>query len=363
MEKVLFIDRDGTLIDEPVEDQQVDSFDKLKFKPGVFNYLARIAEELNYTLVMVTNQDGLGTSSFPESDFFPVHNFMVDTLASEGIDFEDILIDRSFEYEKLETRKPGLGMVKQYMKGRHDLENSFVIGDRLSDIQLARNMGCKGILFTDKIQDESTVCIANWKEIYEYLKSLPNRVQIKRTTKETNISLQLSPGSTAKSDINTGIGFFDHMLMQLSVHGNMQIDLKVQGDLHVDEHHTIEDTALVLGEAVYKWMSENRGITRYAFVLPMDESLSTVAIDLSGRPHLEWSCDFKREYIGQVPTEMFRHFFKSFVSAARCTLHIKCDGDNEHHKIESIFKAFAKCLSQAMSLNNKRLVPSSKGVL
>ncbi len=368
MKKVLFIDRDGTLVLEPPEDFQVDSLEKLEFYPGVFRYLSQIAE-LDFELVMVSNQDGLGTDAFPEKDFWPVQNKILKALENEGIVFSDILIDRSFPEENAPTRKPRTGLLKKYMEGGYDLENSFVIGDRLTDMELAANLGCKGILlagtekpgFDSKTQVLQTL---SWKEIYRFLKLKARSVTVNRKTKETDISLTLNLDGEGKADIHTGIGFFDHMLEQVSRHGGMDLDLQVTGDLHVDEHHTIEDTALVLGQAVKEALGDKKGISRYGFYVPMDDSLAQVVLDFGGRNWLVWKAEFKREKIGEMPTEMFFHFFKSFSDAAGCNLNIKATGTNEHHKIEAVFKAFARALKMAVQRDaDSDVLPSTKGIL
>ncbi|SDK86868.1 imidazoleglycerol-phosphate dehydratase / histidinol-phosphatase [Catalinimonas alkaloidigena] len=370
MKKVLFIDRDGTIILEP-EDEQIDSLEKLRFVPGALVNLHRIANELDYELVMVTNQDGLGTSSFPEDTFWPAHEKMLDILEGEGISFRKIHIDRSFPYEGLPTRKPGIGMLTEYQSGDYDLANSYVIGDRWSDVQLAENLGTKAIRIADPdaTKDQTSAALAlvteDWKEIFRFLR-LPDRVgNVRRTTKETDIEVRVNLDGSGVADIETGLGFFDHMLDQLARHGGIDLTLRCRGDLHIDEHHTVEDTALALGEAFKKALGDKKGIYRYGFLLPMDEALAQVAIDFSGRSWLVWEAEFNREKIGDVPTEMFFHFFKSFTDTAACNLNIKVEGTNEHHKIESIFKAFAKAIQQAVARDPRRLdaLPSTKGVL
>ena len=377
MKKVLFLDRDGTIIIEPPTDYQVDSFEKLEFLPKTLSYLAKIAEELDFELVMITNQDGLGTEVYPENTFWGPHNLMMKVLASEGIVFKEVVIDRTFAKDNAPTRKPNTGLVTHYMNGEYDLANSFVIGDRLTDILLAHNMGAKGILI-GKSADESddhlvkgiditdTLALksAHWKEIYEFLKLSTRSVQVQRTTKETDIFIDLNLDGTGKTDCKTGLAFFDHMLDQLGRHSNSDLIVKVKGDLHIDEHHTIEDTALALGDAFLQALGSKMGIERYGFCLPMDDCLVNVAIDFGGRPWLVWEADFKREKIGDMPTEMFYHFFKSFSDTAKCNLNIKAEGTNEHHKIEAIFKGLAKAIKMAKKrdTNNMRL-PSTKGVL
>ena len=377
MKKVLFIDRDGTLIREP-EDQQIDSFEKLEFYPEVFTYLKKIAQELDFELVMVTNQDGLGTASFPENTFWPVHDLMIKCFENEGIIFSNQHIDRTFAKDNAPTRKPNTGLLKAYFSEDYDLKNSFVIGDRLTDIELAKNLGAKGIYINDNTffgteeisttQEGLVMYTAletnSWSEIYEFLKLKSRTGKISRTTNETDIQITLNLDGTGKSNISTGLAFFDHMLDQIARHGQMDLDIKVVGDLEVDEHHTIEDTAIALGELFSKTLGDKLGIERYGFCLPMDDCLAQVAIDFGGRNWLVWAADFKREYIGKMPTEMFVHFFKSFSDGAKCNLNIKAEGTNEHHKIEAIFKAFAKSIKMAVKRDaNKMILPSTKGTL
>ena len=375
MKKVLFIDRDGTLALEP-EDYQLDAFDKLIFYPQVFTYLGKIARELDYTLVMVTNQDGLGTESFPENTFWPVHNLLLKSLEQEGIFFEEVLIDRSLPKDSAPTRKPKTGMLTQYFDdSQYDLANSYVIGDRLTDIELAKNLNAKGIFITKNetlganeasgsLNETIVLKTKSWEAIYDFLK-LEQRITVqKRTTHETDINLSLNLDGSGKSNISTGIVFFDHMLDQLARHGGMDISLQVKGDLGVDEHHTIEDTAIVLGEAFAAALGNKLGIERYGFCLPMDDCLAQVAIDFGGRNWLVWEAEFTREMIGQMPTEMFIHFFKSFSDGAKANLNIKAEGTNEHHKIEAIFKAFAKAIKAAVKRDlDKMILPSTKGSL
>ena len=378
MKKVLFIDRDGTLAIEPPVDYQLDSFEKLEFYPKVFQYLGKIARELDFELVMVTNQDGLGTSSFPEATFWPVHNFLVKTFEKEGIVFTEQIIDRTFARDNAPTRKPNTGLLSHYISSSYDLENSFVIGDRMTDIELAKNLGSKGIFINnDNIEgtDELTVTkdelenyialeTKDWSAIYEFLKAKDRTGSISRNTNETKIQIDLNLDGTGKSDISTGISFFDHMLDQIARHGQLDLVVNVKGDLEVDEHHTIEDTAIALGEVFAKTLGNKLGIERYGFYLPMDDCLSQVAIDFGGRNWLVWEADFKREMVGKMPTEMFFHFFKSFTDGAKCNLNIKAEGTNEHHKIESIFKAFAKAIKMAVKRDvEKMILPSTKGVL
>ena len=374
MKKVLFIDRDGTLALEP-EDYQLDALDKLEFYPGVFTYLGKIAKELDYTLVMVTNQDGLGTDSFPEADFWPTHNFLLKAFENEGVVFDEILIDKSFPADNAPTRKPRTGLLTHYQTAAYDLANSFVIGDRLTDMELAKNLGAQGVfiandegLGAEEIQGNSSGVIAlkttTWESIYHFLKLNERKVVKARKTHETDIQLSLNLDGTGKSNIATGIAFFDHMLDQLARHGGMDLSLQVKGDLEVDEHHTIEDTAIVLGEAFADALGDKLGIERYGFCLPMDDCLAQVAIDFGGRNWLVWETEFKREMIGQMPTEMFMHFFKSFSDGAKANLNIKAEGTNEHHKIEAIFKAFAKTIKVAVKRDpDKMILPSTKGSL
>lgn len=363
MKKVLFIDRDGTLIIEP-EDFQIDTLEKLEFYPGVFQNLSKIVRELDYELVMVTNQDGLGTESFLVEDFTPPHEKMLKAFRNENILFQDILIDKSFEYENLSTRKPGTGMLNQYIYGNYDLKNSFVIGDRTTDIQLAKNLGTKAIFISNSENNEAELTTTKWEDIYQYLKQIPRKAKVFRKTNETEIEIEINLDGKGKSDISTGLYFFDHMLEQISKHGNLDLMIKVKGDLQVDEHHTIEDTGIVLGEAILKALGNKKGIERYGFLLPMDDCLAQVAVDFGGRPWLEWEAIFKREKIGDVPAEMFFHFFKSLTDSAKCNLNIKAEGDNEHHKIESIFKAFAKAVKMAVQQTDTNFnIPSTKGSL
>jgi len=362
MKKILFIDRDGTLVIEPPIDFQLDSFEKLEYYPEVFQWLSRIVKELNYELVMVTNQDGLGTKSFPEETFWPVQNKIIQAFKNEGIEFTEILIDKSFPEDNAPTRKPRTGMLQKYIYGSYDLENSFVIGDRNTDIELAENLNAKGI-FIGKENETAVLSTTNWSEIYNYLKEIPRQTKVIRTTKETNISVAINLDGNGKSTIQTGIGFFDHMLEQISKHGEIDLTIQVQGDLEIDEHHTIEDVAITLGEAFTKALENKKGIQRYGFLLPMDDCLAQVAIDFGGRPWLVWDALFKREKIGEMPTEMFMHFFKSFSDAAKCNLNIKAEGENEHHKIEAIFKAFAKAIKMAISKTNNFSIPSTKGTI
>jgi imidazoleglycerol-phosphate dehydratase/histidinol-phosphatase len=378
MKKVLFIDRDGTLAIEPPVDYQLDSFEKLEFYPKVFQYLGKIAKELDFELVMVTNQDGLGTDSFPEATFWPVHNFLINTFEKEAVVFTEQIIDKTFSKDNASTRKPNTGLLTHYFSESYDLENSFVIGDRLTDIELAKNLGAKGILINNNNtegEDEITVAkeelrqfisleTNDWSEIYEFLKVKERTGRSTRNTNETKIEIDVNLDGTGKSTIATGIAFFDHMLDQIARHGQLDLNIQVQGDLEVDEHHTIEDTAIALGELFAKILGNKLGIERYGFCLPMDDCLAQVAIDFGGRNWLVWEADFKREMVGKMPTEMFMHFFKSFTDGAKCNLNIKAEGTNEHHKIEAIFKAFAKAIKMAVKRDvEKMILPSTKGML
>ncbi len=365
MRKVLFIDRDGTIIAEPTTDQQVDSLEKLEFIPKAISNLRKIAEELDFELVMVTNQDGLGTDSFPEDTFWPAQNKMLRILEGENIKFADIHIDPSFEHEQSPNRKPRTGMLTKYFEGSYDLKNCFVIGDRITDLQLAVNLGSQAIFFSNESSEMAQLCTTDWDEIYTFLK-LPSRTaHIDRVTRETQISIDLNLDGTGITEIHTGLGFFDHMLDQIGKHGHMDLKVQVKGDLHIDEHHTIEDTGLALGECFIKALGDKRGIQRYGFLLPMDDSLAQVAIDFGGRPWIVWDVDFKREKVGEMPTEMVFHFFKSFSDTSKSNLNIKVEGDNEHHKIEAIFKGFAKALKMAKTrdINHINELPSTKGIL
>jgi imidazoleglycerol-phosphate dehydratase/histidinol-phosphatase len=365
MRKILFIDRDGTIIEEPHEDFQIDSLEKLQFIPKVITSLSRICKHGDFDLVMVSNQDGLGTDSFPEETFWPAHNKMLETLKNEGVVFHDIHIDPSFPQENSINRKPGTGMLGKYLKGEFDLKNSFVIGDRFTDIELAHNLGSKSILFGGLKSDEADLCTNDWDEIYNFLVFPERKSLIKRKTKETDILIKLNLDGTGKSSISTGLNFFDHMLEQISKHGKCDLEISVKGDLEVDEHHTIEDTALALGEAFRVALGDKKGVSRYGFLLPMDDALSHIAIDFGGRPWMVWDVEFKREKIGDVPTEMFYHFFKSFTDNAKCNLNIKAEGKNEHHIIEAVFKGFAKSIKMAVLRNENEIdsIPSTKGLL
>jgi imidazoleglycerol-phosphate dehydratase/histidinol-phosphatase len=377
MKKVLFIDRDGTIVIEPAG-YQLDSLDKLEFYPKAFQYLAKIANELDYELVMVTNQDGLGTASFPEDTFWPTQNFILRAFENEGILFDDIFIDRSFPEDNASTRKPRTGMLTKYIDNpNYDLANSFVLGDRITDVALAKNLGAKAIflkqqegLGSDEIKENEdfseviSLQTTDWKTIYEFLKLEARSASITRKTHETDIYINLNLDGTGQSKIDTGIAFFDHMLDQIARHGQMDLEISVKGDLEVDEHHTIEDTAIALGEVFAKALGNKLGIERYGFCLPMDDCLSQVAIDFGGRNWLVWETEFKREMVGKMPTEMFYHFFKSFSDGAKANINIKAEGTNEHHKIEAIFKAFAKAIKVAVKRDTEKMIlPSTKGML
>lgn len=363
MKKVLFIDRDGTLVVEPPVTFQLDNLEQLEFIQGVFQYLSRIAKELDYELVMVTNQDGLGTKSFPEETFWPAQNKIIQAFKNEGVVFSEIIVDKTMPAENAPTRKPGTALLTHYIKGNYDLANSYVIGDRATDIQLAKNLGTKAIYIGKEKSTDTELTTTSWADIYAFLKSKPRTASVNRKTKETDIKIELNLDGTGKSKISTGLAFFDHMLEQIAKHGNMDLNISVKGDLQIDEHHTIEDTAITLGDAFLQALGSKKGIKRYGFLLPMDDCLAQVAVDFGGRPWLEWKAEFKREKIGEMPTEMFLHFFKSFSDNAKCNLNIKAEGDNEHHKIESIFKAFAKAVEMAVQQTNNFAIPSTKGSL
>lgn len=375
--KVLFIDRDGTIIKETA-DEQIDAFEKMIFYPKAFTWLGKIAQELDYELVMITNQDGLGTDIFPEDTFWPVHNFIIRSFENEGVFFDEVFLDRSFPHENKDTRKPGTGLLKNYFSEAYDLANSFVIGDRLTDMQLATNLGAKGIYINDKthlgtgeitisqdkLREDIVLETNDWEKIYEFLKLERRVATLERKTNETDIKITLNLDGTGISSIETGIAFFDHMLDQIARHGQMDLDIRVKGDLDVDEHHTIEDTAIALGEVFAKALGSKLGVERYGFCLPMDDCLAQVAIDFGGRNWLVWNASFGREMIGKMPTEMFYHFFKSFTDGAKANLNIKAEGVNEHHKIEAIFKAFAKAIKMAIKRDpEKMILPSTKGLL
>jgi imidazoleglycerol-phosphate dehydratase / histidinol-phosphatase len=379
MKRILFIDRDGTLIKEAPPSYQIDDFDKLEFYPGMFEYMGKIAREMDYELLMVTNQDGLGTSSFPEKTFWPVQNFVLKSLEGEGVRFTGIFIDRSFPEDKAPTRKPGTGMLTEFIDNeQYDLANSFVIGDRITDVQLAKNLGCKAIWLNNdpalggaeigdsrrELEESIALETPEWSRIYEFLKLGLRHVVHERNTNETQIKIDLTIDGKGKSAIVTGLGFFDHMLEQIARHGKMDLTIRVNGDLHIDEHHTIEDTGIALGEAFALALADKRGMERYGFALPMDEAEAKVLIDFGGRNWIVWNAEFRREMVGEMPTEMFFHFFKSFSDAARCNLNIECRGENEHHKIEAIFKAFAKAIRMAVKRDPiSNYLPSTKGVL
>ncbi|WP_057938107.1 bifunctional histidinol-phosphatase/imidazoleglycerol-phosphate dehydratase HisB [Algoriphagus resistens] len=362
--KVLFIDRDGTIIKEPPTDYQVDSLEKLEFLPKAISNLRRIAEETDYELVMVTNQDGLGTASFPESTFWPAQFKMLKTLEQENIFFKEIHVDKSFESENAPTRKPNTGLLTAYFSEEYDLANSYVIGDRLTDVKLAENLGAKAI-FIGEPTERAALSTKDWDEIYAFLKMPPRSAEVSRKTSETDIYIKLNLDGNGHCDIKTGLHFFDHMLEQLGKHGSTDLEIKVNGDLHIDEHHTIEDTALALGEAYLKALGDKKGIYRYGFLLPMDDVLAQVAIDFGGRPWIVWEAEFNREKVGDMPTEMFYHFFKSFSDTAKCNLNIKAKGANEHHKIEAIFKGLARAIKMAVMRDPRNInqLPSTKGVL
>ncbi|MGA2297712.1 MAG: bifunctional histidinol-phosphatase/imidazoleglycerol-phosphate dehydratase HisB [FCB group bacterium] len=369
MKKVLFIDRDGTLLWEPPDNYQIDSFDKLKFIPGMLTWLGRIVREMDYELVMVTNQDGLGTASYPEKSFLEIQRFVMNILEGEDIIFSKVHIDRSFADENKPTRKPGTEMLTKYLQGDYDLQNSYVIGDRITDVQLAENLGTKAILLRNyenpKGWEEKISLIAyTWEDIYNFLKLPERRVTRNRKTRETDIKVEVNLDGSGRANITTGIGFFDHMLEQIARHGNIDLKISAKGDLYIDEHHTIEDVGITLGEAFSEALGDKRGIERYGFLLPMDDCLAQVALDFGGRGRIVWDAEFKREKIGEMPTEMFLHFFKSFSDAAKCNLNIKADGQNEHHKVEAIFKAFARSLKTAVKRDAKNMsLPSTKEML
>jgi imidazoleglycerol-phosphate dehydratase/histidinol-phosphatase len=356
MKRILFIDRDGTLIEEPA-DEQIDAFEKLKFTKGVFRNLHFIREHTDFEFVMVSNQDGLGTDAFPENTFWPVHNFILQTLESEGITFDEILIDPHFPEDNATTRKPNTGLVEKYMNDpEYDIANSYVIGDRETDRQFAKNIGCKALILSDEGM--------SWDKISELLFAGERTAEVRRTTKETDIHIKVNLDGTGKCDISTGLGFFDHMLEQIGKHGSIDLLIHTKGDLEVDEHHTIEDTAIALGECILTALGNKRGIERYGYCLPMDDCLCSVALDFGGRPWLVWDAEFTREKIGEMPTEMFLHFFKSLSDAAKMNLNIKAEGQNEHHKIEGIFKALARSLKMAVRRDIYHYeLPSTKGML
>tara|TARA_R110001583_G_scaffold43208_2_gene137446 strand:- start:3183 stop:4322 length:1140 start_codon:yes stop_codon:yes gene_type:complete len=371
--KVLFIDRDGTLIIEPPVDFQVDSLEKLEFYPSVFQNLSKIASQLNFELVMVTNQDGLGTDSFPEADFWPAQNKMMQSLENEGITFSDVIIDRSFPEDNAPTRKPGTALLEQYFSDEYDLENSFVIGDRWTDVELAKNLNAKAIFINgdaSSLDDEKelinriAIRTTSWSKIYEFLRLSERTALVERNTLETQIRIELDLDGSSQGEINTGLSFFDHMLEQILKHSGIDLSITTIADLNVDEHHCIEDTGIALGEAFKIALGNKLGLERYGFCLPMDDCLAQVALDFGGRNELVWQTDFKREMAGDMPTEMFSHFFKSFSNGALCNLNIKAEGTNEHHKIEGIFKAFARAIRMAIKrdVNNLQL-PSTKGLL
>jgi imidazoleglycerol-phosphate dehydratase/histidinol-phosphatase len=362
MKKVLFIDRDGTIIIEPAN-EQVDNFEDMSFLPGAITCLSKIAKETDFELVMVTNQDGLGTESYPEGTFWPVQNKMLEILKGEGVVFKEIFIDRTYPSQNAPTRKPGTAMLVKYLSGGIDLESSYVIGDRITDVELAKNLGCKAILIGKQDSQDIELCTTDWNDIYKFLRNRPRVAQIERKTNETLIQVEVNLDGTGKCSIESGIGFFDHMLEQIARHGNIDLAIKATGDLVIDEHHTVEDVAITLGEAILKALGGKKGIERYGFALPMDDCLALVAIDFGGRPWLVWDVKFKREKIGELPAELIFHFFKSFSDSSKCNLNIKAEGDNEHHKTEAIFKAFAKTLKMAVRQTDNYNLPSTKGSL
>ena len=376
--RILFIDRDGTLIREAPPTYQIDSWEKLEFYPEAFYYMRKIAEEFDYLLVIITNQDGLGTNDFPEDKFWPIHQHIIKSFENEGVKFQATYIDRSFAHENSPNRKPAIGMVKEYINNpAYDLANSYVIGDRITDVQLAKNLGCKAIWLNndpglgkseikgnDSVEETIALETTNWQQIYSFLKLGLRKVVHERNTNETKIKVELNIDGSGNANITTGIGFFDHMLEQIARHGRLDLAINAKGDLHIDEHHTIEDTGIALGEAFAKALADKKGMERYGFALPMDDAAATVLIDFGGRPWIVWDVSFQREKIGEMPTEMFFHFFKSFTDAAKCNLNISCKGDNEHHKIEAIFKAFAKAIRMAVKRDPfDNYLPSTKGVL
>ncbi|MGD0340215.1 MAG: bifunctional histidinol-phosphatase/imidazoleglycerol-phosphate dehydratase HisB [Bacteroidales bacterium] len=362
MKKALFVDRDGTILEEP-EDEQVDSLEKFRFVPGAITGLARIAAETDFELVMVTNQEGLGTSSFPEESFWPSHNKMLGILEGEGVRFSEVFIDRTLPEDNAPTRKPGTAMLTRYLAKGIDLKNSFVIGDRVTDVGLAKNLGCNAIYFSSKKSPDAVLSSNDWNDIYRFLKSKPRVASVERKTKETDIRIELNIDGTGKSNISTGIEFLDHMLDQVARHGSFDLMIKATGDKGVDGHHLIEDLAICLGEAFYKASGSKKGIERYSFVLPMDDCLAQVAVDMGGRPWLVWKADFTSQKIGEMPAEMFYHFFKSFSDSSKCNLNISVEGSNEHHKIEAVFKAFARAMKNALKRTDDFSLPSTKGKL
>ncbi len=374
MKKALFIDRDGTLIKEPLVDYQVDSLEKLEFMPGVFRNLHKLRHFTDFELVVVSNQDGMGTEAFPEADFRAPHEKFLEAFRNEGVEFDALHMDPSLPEENSPNRKPRTGMLTSYLEGGYDLENSFVIGDRTTDMELAQNLGARGILIggeevsseaeADELAANADVICKDWDQVYRYIRSQQRSATVLRSTNETKIFVRLSLDGEGHTQISTGLGFLDHMLDQIGRHGGLDLEVEVKGDLHVDEHHTIEDTAIALGEAFLQALGNKRGIERYAFVLPMDDSLASVAIDFGGRPWIVWNAEFKREKIGDMPTEMFFHFFKSFSDAAKCNLNMEVKGDNEHHMIEGLFKAFARAVGKAVKLDPESMqLPSTKGML
>ena len=362
MKKIIFLDRDGTIIDDPVDDYQVDTWEKFKFRPYAISSLKKIVDYTGYELVMVTNQDGLGTPSFPEETFWPIHNKLIEILESEGIKFKSIHIDKTFPQDNSPTRKPEIGMVKEYLNGAYDIKNSFVIGDRITDVQLGKNIGSKAILLSDRADDYAVLCTTDWREIADFFTRSPRKSVIERNTSETKITIELNIDGSGISVINTGIGFFDHMLEQIAKHGGCDLKITTKGDLHIDEHHTVEDTGIALGMAFAACLENKKGIGRFGYTIPMDDALAQVTVDFGGRPWIEWNVEFKRDKIGDFPTELFYHFFKSFSDHAKCNLNIRVNGGNEHHKIESIFKAFARSIKMAVQRNESEMnsLPTTK---
>ena len=360
MKKVLFIDRDGTILSEP-PDEQIDSLEKLEFLPGVIGALSAISRMTDFEMVMVTNQDGLGTPAFPEETFLPPHEKMLRILRGEGVNFAEIFIDRSFEGENSEYRKPGTAMLTRYLARGVDLASSWVIGDRLTDVALAKNLGCGAIYFSDENNEQAILCTTDWNEIMRYLTRLPRKARVTRRTSETDIELEVNLDGTGKAEISTGLRFLDHMMEQVARHSGMDITLRAEGDTDVDDHHLVEDTAIALGEAISRALGARKGIGRYGFTLPMDDSMAQVLLDLGGRPWIEWNVSYQSEKVGDVSSQMFFHFFKSFSDAARCNIHVQASGENDHHKTEAVFKAFARAMGMAVAHTGKDGVPSTKG--
>ncbi len=362
MKKVLFIDRDGTIIFEPAN-EQVNAIEDFRFLPGVITALSRIARETDFELVLITNQDGLGTASFPEETFWPLHNMMLQILKGEGVEFAEIFIDRTFPEDNAPTRKPGTAMLAKYLSQGVDLDSSFVIGDRITDLGLAKNLGCRAIYISGEKHPDALFNTTCWDDIVKYLTSIPRTAHIERKTKETSVKISLNLDGSGISSINTGIGFFDHMLGQIAKHSGMDLSIEAKGDLEIDTHHLIEDVAIVLGKAVTRALGNKKGIGRYGFLVPMDDSLAQVVIDFSGRPWLAWNVEFINEMIGSMPSEMVFHFFKSFSDNAECNINVKAEGENDHHKAEAVFKAFARAFGMAVKRTGSCNVPSTKGSL